>query len=279
MTSGNAFSAKRITRRQSLLLGGSALLAAMPLFAGGALAQSGAWQRIDAARDVVGEATPVTGNVELELPLVSEDGSSVALTVRVNSPMNESDHVEALHLFAPGNPTPELAVFRFTPLAGRADIETRIRLDKSQTVVAVAQMASGDVYLAEREIRVTTTGCLVRDDTYPEENVMQTRVRLPDSLTAGEPAEILTMINHPMETGLRTDASGETLPKRIIERFEARLDGEPALIADLHRSISANPYLRFYVAPRGDSELTLEWTEDTGESVRETASIQVSQTG
>jgi sulfur-oxidizing protein SoxY len=265
-----------LSRRQSLLLGGGALLASMPLFMTGAAARSEAWQRVDEARELVGDATPESGGIALELPLVSEDGSAVSLTIRVDGPMNETDHVETVHLFAPGNPTPELAVFHFTPLAGRAEIQTRVRLNESQTVIAIARMRSGELRVAEREVRVTTTGCLMRDDTYPESDLMQTRIRVPDSLAAGEPGEVLTIINHPMETGLRTDSSGETLPKRIIKRFEALLDGEPAIIAELHRSISANPYLRFHVAPREDSELTLIWVEDTGERVVETAMLQVS---
>lgn len=264
-----------MTRRQGLLLGGGAILSAMPLFAAAAAAQPGAWQRLEEARQVVGDASPVIDGLTLDLPLVTEDGSAVPLAFHAEAAMDEADRVESVHVFAPGNPTPELAAFHFTPLAGRAEIHTRVRLNESQTVIAVARMASGEVRVAEREIRVTTTGCLLRDETYPEDGVMQARIRAPERLGPGEPVEVLTMINHPMETGLRTDASGETLPKRIIERFEARIDGEPAVTADLHRSVAANPYLRFYVAPREDSELILTWVEDTGARVIETAMLQV----
>lgn len=276
MTRGSRDRPTGMTRRQSLLLGGGAVLSAMPLFMAAAAAQSGAWQRLDEARDVVGDASPVAGGLSLDLPLLTEDGSAVPLAFHAEAAMDEADRVESVHLFAPGNPTPELADFHFSPLAGRAEIHTRVRLNESQTVIAVARMASGEVRVAEREIRVTTSGCLLRYDTYPEDGAMQARIRLPERLAPGEPAEVLTMINHPMETGLRTDASGETLPKRIIERFEARIDGEPAVTADLHRSVAANPYLRFHVAPRADSELTLEWVEDTGERVVETALLSVS---
>jgi len=265
------------TRRSCLRLGtGAALLAAaLPLLPGRALAQGEAWRQVPAIRALVGEAEPVAGGIELDLPLMTENGAAVPLGVRVDGPMTRADHVEALHLFASRNPAPELASFHFTPLAGRAEVQTRVRLNESQTVIAVARMSDGEIRIVERPVQVTTVGCLMVEDGAGDDG-MEPRVRLPRELRAGEPAEILTMISHPMETGLRMDAAGNTPPERIIERFEARLDGAPALSATFYRSISANPYLRFYLAPPASAELTLEWVEDTGRRVVETAQLTVS---
>lgn len=263
----------RISRRTMLAISGAALgglaLAPRPASAG-----NGAWQQLEAARALVGDAEPA-GGIALDLPLVSENGASVPLTVSVERPVDGDDPVAEIHLFAPLNPQPEIAVFRLTPLAGRAEIATRIRLNESQTVIAVARTASGQVLLGERDVRVTVNGCLMVDDTYGSANDFQTRLRAPQLLAAGEAGEVLSIINHPMETGLRTDQAGNTLPKRIIERLEAKLDGETALIAEFNRSVSANPYLRFFVAPRRSATLDLTWTEDTGEAVSASADIAV----
>ncbi|MCO6390982.1 thiosulfate oxidation carrier complex protein SoxZ [Aliihoeflea aestuarii] len=261
----------RLTRRSVLALSGAGALA---LMLRPATAQAGAWQRLDAARELVGDATPTDG-IELELPLVSENGAAVPLSFRVERALDDADPVETVHLFAPSNPDPLIAVFHFSPLAGRADVATRVRLNESQTVIAIARTASGEVMVGEREVRVTTTGCLMVDDTYESANVFQTRLRAPGSVSTGEPGKVLSMINHPMETGLRTNSSGETLPKRIIERVEATMGGEPVLTAELNRSVSANPYLRFFVAPTQSGTLELVWTEDTGETVEASAEISV----
>ena len=42
----------------------------------------------------------------LELPPLSENGNTVPLTVRVESPMTEAEHVRAIHIFTELNPQP-----------------------------------------------------------------------------------------------------------------------------------------------------------------------------
>jgi len=238
-----------------------------------ATAAIGVWRRVETARAVVGDAAPVAGGLTLSLPLLSEDGSAVAISVEADSPMSQADYVTELHLFAPENPTPAILSARLSPLAGRAALGLRARLNKSQTVVAVARTSGGEVRVAEREIHVTTSGCLAQADTYASSDVMRTRLRVPERFARGEAGEILSLINHPMETGLRAGPDGRTLPRRIIERLEVRLAGRPVLDATFHRSLAANPFLRFYLRPDAPGPLRLAWVEDTG--LRATAEAAV----
>jgi sulfur-oxidizing protein SoxY len=262
-----------VSRRAALQFGASAF--ALAALGGRAWAQPAAWERIPAARRIVGDTAPANGKLALELPLLSEDGSSVPLTVRAESPMSAEDHVRSIHLFASRNPSPEIAVFEFTPRAGIAQVGTRVRLNESQTVIAVARTSKDEVYVAERDIRITTSGCLVRADTYKTDQEMAPRVRVPAKFSAGKPTELLTLINHPMETGLREGADGKLLPQRIIRSFEATLDGEAFFKAALFRSLAANPYLRFFVAPTASGNVAFRWTEDTGRMAEQAAAIAV----
>ena len=260
-----------VTRREALLLGASG-------FAFMALTTSvwaQAWERLEAARKSVGGAKPLTDGLVLELPLVSEDGSNVPLTVHAESPMTDDSYIQSIHLFASRNPSPEIAEFEFSPRAGRAHITTRIRLNETQTVIAVARTNKNVVLTASREVRITTSGCFSRADTYATSQEMQARVRLPEKVQPGTPAEVLTLINHPMETGLREGADGKILPQRIIKSFETTIDGQPVLKAKLHRSLAANPYLRFYVAPRASGQIAFKWTEDTGRVAEQATTLAV----
>ncbi len=234
-----------------------------------------AWERIDAATELLDGATPRAGSIRLDLPAVTQDGSSVPVTVEVDHPMNPDDHVEALYLFAAGNPSPEVAEIHFTPLAGKARITTRIRLDGSQTVVALARTNRGEWLAGQRDVRVTVSGCLSQGNSSDNSDFMQARVRPPSRMAPGEPGEVRTLINHPMETGLRKNPDGSLIPERIIEEFRAELDGEKLLAARFHRAVSANPYLLFFVAPGRHGELALRWEEGegAGESATATASI------
>jgi sulfur-oxidizing protein SoxY len=67
--------------------------------------------------------------------------------------------VRHLHLLADANPLPEIASFHFTPRSGRARVVTRIRLARSQDVVAVAEMGNGAVLMTKAPVEVETDGC------------------------------------------------------------------------------------------------------------------------
>jgi hypothetical protein len=93
---------------------------------------------------------------------------------------------------------------------------------------------------------------------------MLTRVRLPESFLPGVPGEVTTLINHPMETGLRTTLAGEVVPKNIVTRFLASVNFATVFEARFHSAVAVNPYLRFFIAPPQSGELVLRWEEDTG---------------
>lgn len=260
-----------LSRRR--LLAGAALMALSSLgFSSTALAE-GPWQRLDAASERLGDATPTTEGLVLELPHVSEDGAAVPLTVRFEGGLADDDHLSEIHLFATGNPAPEIASFQLTPQGGLPEISTRVRLNESQEVIAIAKSHRGETFATAREVRITVSGCLMRGDDQGPEALANPRVSLPDRFTPGEPGEVRTLISHPMETGLREGADGETLPRHILERFTVTLDGETAFAADLHQAVSANPYLRFHLSPTEDAEVVFEWQDDSGESARHAASI------
>lgn len=150
-------SSERLSRRE-LLVAGSALVAvtaALPSRRAAAdLSEMQAWRQ-----SILGERTAEEGRIVIDLPEIAENGNTVPLTVEVDSPMTEDDHVKALHVMTERNPDPEVATFYFTPRSGRAVVATRIRLAESQAVHAVAEMSDGRVFAAEREVEVTIGGC------------------------------------------------------------------------------------------------------------------------
>ncbi|MDX1430948.1 MAG: thiosulfate oxidation carrier protein SoxY [Gammaproteobacteria bacterium] len=148
-----------IERRRFLVAGcvGALAAAAAQLLPRGARAAPGDVARVLA--ELTGGAQPKTGRVRLGLPEVADHGGAVPLDIEVESPMTEADYVEAVHVFAEENPLPGVATFHFTPMSGRARASTRIRLAKSQQVVALARMSNGDLYIDRRSVRVTVGGC------------------------------------------------------------------------------------------------------------------------
>ena len=110
-------------------------------------------------KEHIGDKALQDGHISLELPQIAENGNTVPIAFEIDSPMTESDHVTAVHIFAEKNPLPKVASFHFTPRSGKARASTRMRLAKTQNVVAVAEMSDGSVYMAKTEVKVTIGGC------------------------------------------------------------------------------------------------------------------------
>ena len=147
-----------INRRQMLMLSaGAAAFAATSLHAKRAAASAE-----DAEKKIMefaGGKTPESGKLSLTAPEIAENGNTVPISVSVDSKMMEGDMVESVIILADGNPNPEVATFNFTAMSGAAAATTRMRLAKTQNVIAVARMADGSVYMDKKEVKVTIGGC------------------------------------------------------------------------------------------------------------------------
>jgi len=100
-----------------------------------------------------------SGKVTLKLPEIAENGRTVPLSVSVDSPMTDKNHVKAIHIVSEGNPTPNVISFNLTAASGKAAVSTRVRLGKTQNIQAAAVMNDGSVYLTKQKIKVTIGGC------------------------------------------------------------------------------------------------------------------------
>jgi sulfur-oxidizing protein SoxY len=135
---------------QGASLAGAAL--ASPLDAAGE-------EAADLVRQVTGRRPSESDRVRLTMPRTFPNGSAVPLTLEVDSPMTEHDHVRHVHLLAPRNPIVETGSFHFTPRHGVARVSTRIRLSGPQHVVAVAEMSDGALLMTRAWVEVGTDGC------------------------------------------------------------------------------------------------------------------------
>lgn len=113
-----------------------------------------------AIRERIGERQPQPGGMSLTLPKIAETGNSVPLTVTVDSPMTPENHVLRIHIFVPGNPLPVAATYHLGVRAGKAEISTRIRLARTQRVLALAEMHDGSVRSDAASIVVTLGACV-----------------------------------------------------------------------------------------------------------------------
>ncbi|HEY2137014.1 MAG TPA: thiosulfate oxidation carrier protein SoxY [Xanthobacteraceae bacterium] len=105
-----------------------------------------------------GKATQ-KGNISIDLPEIAENGNTVPLAITVDSPMTADDHVSDILVVAEGNPHPRIATFQLTPLSGRAEAATRIRMAATQNIVVVVKTSTGKFFTEQKQVKVTIGGC------------------------------------------------------------------------------------------------------------------------
>ncbi len=133
------------TRRETLAIGlGGVAALALPMQAAAMVD--------DKIAAFTGGADVGEGGLTLTAPEIAENGNTVP--VEVSAPGAVS-----ILLLAAGNPNPDVCTFNFGPLAGAQSASTRIRLARTQEVVAVAKMADGSFVRAAQEVKVTIGGC------------------------------------------------------------------------------------------------------------------------
>ena len=111
-------------------------------------------------KKITGGVAVNAGRVTVDTPRLADNGHSVPLSVSVDSPMTAAEHVRSITLLSERNPRPLMATFHLDPAAGRAHVATRVRLNGSQRVLAIAQLSDGSWWSGDAEVEVTESACL-----------------------------------------------------------------------------------------------------------------------
>ena len=91
----------------------------------------------------------------------------------------------------------------------------------------------------------------------------------------GDLVEVKALVSHVMETGLRKDASGNTIPRKILNKFTCTVNGKEVFSADFEPAISANPYIQFKFRAQESGPVVLTWIDDDGTKIVGEESITV----
>jgi sulfur-oxidizing protein SoxY len=144
-----------LTRRGALVLGAGMTLTLVAIDDGVA---TPAEADAEIAKFTGGKATE-SGKITIDLPEIAENGNTVPLSIKVGSPMTADDYVSEIRVIADGNPNPGIVKFHLTPMAGRAEVATRVRLNSTENVIVVAKTSTGKFYAERKVVKVTVGGC------------------------------------------------------------------------------------------------------------------------
>jgi len=101
------------------------------------------------------------------------------------------------------------------------------------------------------------------------------RIKVPEQARKGETVLLRAKIRHPMETGWRKNADGETIPRKRINKLVCTFEGREVFRADFHSGVSTDPYVAFFVKASESGRFLFRWFEDGGRVLEKTAAMEV----
>jgi sulfur-oxidizing protein SoxY len=253
---------KTLIQLATVLLLGLAPAAQAQIKSGDNPEASAIWQKV---RLSLFESRPISTAasevIELDVPTRAEDSAVVPVGIRVRFPQTAKQWVDKLYLVIDNNPSPISAIFQFTPDSGRADIETRVRIDEYTHVRAIAELNDGRLFMSTRWVKASG-GCSAPPGKDPQAALAtlgRMKLRVESEARGEQPVLAQLMISHPNNSGLALDqVSRQFTPAHFVRKINISWAGKPVMSADVDFSISENPNLRFYFVPRGQGELKAE---------------------
>jgi len=256
---------KHTMARREVTVAGAALIASLAL--GGVRGARAATQASDnpeaseiwrKVRASLFETRPITNVGDdmllLDAPVRAEDAAVVPIAMRARLPHTASAFVSKLHLVIDNNPSPIAAIFSFTPQSGRAEIETRVRVDEYTFVRAIAETSDGRLLMRTRFVKASG-GCSAPPGKDPQAalaSLGKMKLRVDGDVVINKPTLVQLMISHPNDSGMVMDQlTRQFTPRWFVRTVNVAYGGQPVLSADLDFAISENPNLRFYFVPRG----------------------------
>ena len=220
------------------------------------------WSKV---RQSLFEARPIETSadavIQLDAPVRAEDAAVVPISIKVQAPQTADRFIRKIYLVIDHNPSPIAAVFTLFPDSGRADLETRVRIDEYTHVRAIAETSDGKLYMATRYVKASG-GCSApagKDAEAALANLGKIRFRVDPDVRIDKPNIAQLMISHPNNSGFAMDQVTRLfVPSHYVRQINVTYAGRPVLSADVDFSISENPNFRFYFVPHGPGTLQAE---------------------
>lgn len=202
--------------------------------------------------------------VDLITPVRAEDAAVVPIAIKTKLEQSPQRYIKKLYLIIDKNPAPVAATFHMTPETGRADMETRVRIEEYTNVRVVVEMNDDSLYTTSKFVKASG-GCSApagKDAAAAAANIGKMRLTLEDNPELNKPALAQLMIRHPNTSGLAMDqVTRMYAPPHFVRRVDVSYNGKPIMSADTDISISENPNFRFYIVPKEEGKLAVEVTD------------------
>ena len=142
----------RLSRRKLLHLGTASLFTPLSLpLVSETFAKTAIHKKID---QLTGKAKAVENKVVIKIPEIASHGNSIPIKVEVESQMTADNYIESITLIGSDHPDDIISKFHFSVMSGKAEVNTNIRSDRNQEIIALAKTSNNDFFIGRRLIKV-----------------------------------------------------------------------------------------------------------------------------
>ena len=198
--------------------------------------------------------------IELNAPARAEDAAVVPISIKTLAAQTPQRYIKTIYLILDNNPTPLAAVFHMTPESGRADIETRVRVDQYTHLRAIVETSDGALSMSTAYLKASG-GCSApvgKETLESASSLGKLKLIVQDNPKTNQSVLAQLMIRHPNYSGLAMNQSTRLYePAHFVRRVEVDYRGQPVMQADLDFAISENPNFRFYFTPKSEGVLSV----------------------
>ena len=200
--------------------------------------------------------------LEIKGPYRAEDATLAPVSIHTKIPQSDELYIQRIHVFIDKNPVPLVGIFDFTRASGKADLAMRVRVNDHSFVRAIAELNTGELYMAKSFIRATGA-CSAPppksiDDSFANMGMM--KMKLIGDVEYEKPNLMQLKIKHPNITGLQPMRIGSHLhpPAYFVNQLTVNYNGNLVMKALLTFAISMDPSLRFFFVPENEGILTVQ---------------------
>lgn len=93
---------------------------------------------------------------------------------------------------------------------------------------------------------------------------MKALLNVPATAARDEIVEIKVLIQHPMETGFRSDRNGRRVPRDIIPVLWCDYLDAEVFRAQIFPAVAANPFFSFTLRAEATGEVVIRWIDQSG---------------
>ena len=218
-----------------------------------------------------------SGDIKIKAPARAESGAQVPFEFSVQYPHTKDQYIKTVTVIADANPVPLVAVHHFTPDSGKAEINTRIRLETDSFVHVVAETNDGRFLMNKVPIRAAG-GCggTVGGD---ESIALQAAGKMKLSVKDDEAAKLNKahlLIKHPMYTGLQRDLVSQGFqPAFFINKIVATFNNKVVFDADTFIGLSEDPNIQFPFKADQAGTLSVMIQDNEGKSFTTSTDVKV----